>query len=200
MRSVSLSLLLIAVLLPGLQTAHAENRFALVIAAGEFPADSPYAARTLQGPQYDTRLMTSLLLWRFGIQAHNIRVIGLDAQARNAIAPGLSDGGRHATYQAIREGFDWLKHQASLPHDVAVVYYAGHGTQIYNPDKNTAHVNSEALVPYDIGRFGRNLVWDVEIKEWLQSIASQHKTVIIDTCYSGDMIRMRGDDDAEGLP
>lgn len=182
-----------------LQPLHAQRHLAVIIAAGEFEANSPYTKRALKGPPNDARLMASLLIWRFGFHPEDILSIGLDQRAREAIHPKLWDGGRYATYEAVKQGFLWASQQASNGQDTVVIYYSGHGTQVYNPNKNDPHVNSEALVPYDTDASLTHLIRDVEIKRWLEAIPSRHKTFIVDSCFSGDMIRMRGDDDPEGL-
>lgn len=197
MRPICAILLAFTALLLILRPAHAENHYALIIASGEFPIK---AYNPLAGPRHDARMVASLLQWRFGFKASDISVIGLDDKERNAIDPHLVDGGRFAKYETIKRGFLWLKQQAVSVNDDVVVYYAGHGTLVYNPDKQSSHVNMAAWVPYDIDRFGKNLVLFAEIKAWMDSISSHHKTEIIDCCYSGNIVRSRGDNDEEAGP
>jgi hypothetical protein len=175
--------------------------YALIIASGDFAPGSRYAAKTLTGPKADARLMATLLVWRFGFPARNIKLIGIGREDAALIAGGLRPMDERASFSAIRQGFAWLAGVASEADAPVVIYYSGHGRRVSNPDRMAHDVNSEALVPYDADMDGidTNLVRDVQIKTWLRSIGSRRKTVIVDCCFSGDLIR-DAPADAEGLP
>ena len=171
--------------------------YALIIASGDFMPGSPYAKRAIPGPRSDAHLMASMFMWRFGFAPQNIKVVGVPQEDAGQIAVGLRSLDKHASYAAIRQGFDWLARVATEPEVPVVIYYAGHGKVVFNSDRSARDVNSQALVTYDADELDANLVRDVQIKAWLNSIGSRRKTVIMDCCFSGDMIREVTD--GEGL-
>lgn len=75
--------------------------------------------------------------------------------------------------------------------DVVVLFYAGHGSRIVDPEGNFDAI--ESLVPVDSGREERanRDIFDVEIDQWIQSVNQKtpYVTLIMDCCHSGSVTR-----------
>lgn len=196
---IFICLILMQVLHPFAQNpAQSQSRsYALLIASGRYSDPATMKDATLKGCSSDVALIASLLRWKFRFPVSNIHLVGLDGTERSNIAYPYSLAGENATFATIESGFQWLKRVAK-PDDTVVIYYSGHGTQVHNPDPQSPELDYEALVPYDVQGLDR-LISDRQLKEWVQQIPSRKKTVILDTCHSGGMLRARGDDDPEGL-
>lgn len=73
--------------------------------------------------------------------------------------------------------------------DQVVVYYAGHGVQIANPQNSREHIG--AIVAVDAQVNGTNFVINRELNEGIQRVvgAGAQVTVILDSCHSGGATR-----------
>jgi hypothetical protein len=137
-------------------------------------ADEP--GGDLLGAEHDARVMRDLLIERWGLEPAN----------------ALSLLGRAATREAIREAIvGWLAARA-LPGDLAVIYFAGHGSQVYDLDGDEPDGLDETLAPVDVLQFSSaNDIRDDEFRAWLATIRTD-VVVILDSCHSGTATRAAG--------
>jgi hypothetical protein len=164
--------------------ASAQKRYALLIASGDFAPKTAFQDKALQAPKNDTRLMASLLTWRFGFRAGDVMVLGVPAQS---IGNGYQYAGAQSTLRAIEQGFQWLK-KTVKPEDTVVVYYSGHGTRILDPTAKQPGYQYEALVTYEATQ--STLLRDVQLRQWLTALKSKNVCLILDTCYSAGAARL----------
>jgi hypothetical protein len=95
---------------------------------------------------------------------------------------------REATNAAILAAVEKLVSDSG-PDDVAVFYYAGHGSQVRNVGSKEHDKLDESLVPWD-SRSGASDIRDKEIAARLvKAKAGVHFTVILDSCHSGSATR-----------
>lgn len=146
---------------------------ALLIAAADY-----YHLPSLKAPPRDAKDMSEALQ-ALGVPAENIQV--------------LSDAsGSHATRQNIIDAMDRLKRE-SMPGELVVFYYSGHGTQVRDQNGDESDQRDEALVPVDAPlrmEFG-DVVIDDYIKSTIDHIRANGANVwaIFDSCLSGTLTR-----------
>ena len=79
------------------------------------------------------------------------------------------------------------------PGSVGVITYSGHGTWIPDVSGDEPDGRDEALVPFDVGDDGTNLIIDDELKALFSDIPKGAKVVFIpDCCHSGTIFRFFG--------
>ena len=144
----------------------------------------------LEAPPNDLELMKSLLS-AGGITPENVHI--------------LTNPDKVQIQRTFRTFSKRLK-----PDDSLLFYFSGHGTQIIDkfgtfpgdeakgryPDKN-----DEALLPVDVNlSIPETYLLDDEINDLLQEFQTKKITCIIDTCYSGDILREIRLGRAKGAP
>ena len=147
----------------------------------------PQTRRTLQGPDHDVELMSSLLKERFQV-----------TEERLIILTEGSDVQRLPTRSNLEAAFRSLAAQVA-PGDQVLIMLAGHGTQ--QPDFSADHEEPDGLdevfLPRDAGRWGDqqkaviNGITDDELREWLAAITQKGADVLFvaDCCHSGTLTR-----------
>jgi hypothetical protein len=150
------------------------RRLALVVGVGQYKNDS---VPDLDGPPNDAKRFYNLLTGEngYGFPAENVCLL-LNEQATTA---------------NFKQSFEKGLVERARPNDVAVFYYAGHGSQA--PDKNgdEADNSDETLMLHDARTDGIHDLIDDELN---QMLARLHKktariTVILDSCNSGTATR-----------
>ena len=146
---------------------------ALLIAAADY-----YYLPSLKAPPRDAKDMSEALQ-ALGVPAENIQV--------------LSDAsGSHATRQNIIDALERLKHE-SMPGELVVLYYSGHGTQVRDQNGDESDQRDEALVPVDapLRMEPSDVVLDDHIKSTIDHIRANGANVwaIFDSCLSGTLTR-----------
>lgn len=179
-------LLLACALLPALAHAQGPHRYALLVGVGRYEHLAPELQ--LSGPRNDVSMMRVLLL-RQGFPADTVRVLADGA-----------DGSRGApTRTNILAEIDGLA-AAAEEGDFVLLYYAGHGTQVWAPHKRAreeADGYDEMILPADVGRWDgarrrvEGAILDDEIGARISALASRGAQVwaIFDTCHAGTMTR-----------
>jgi hypothetical protein len=162
---------------------HAQEKRALVIGidqytpAGGYSDSAPYWVKgihDLLGCKNDALTILSLLQARFGFPGQNINTL-YDSKA---------------TRQAILAGIRSLLAR-SAPGDIAVLYYAGHGTRVKNSLSFEPDHLDECIVPADTWKDTVTVIRDKELSRLFGDfIDKQVKlTVIFDCCNSGSLSR-----------
>jgi WD40 repeat protein len=107
---------------------------------------------------------------------------------------------KEATRDGILKGFAWLKGQMK-PHDVAVIFYAGHGHR----DKD--HQFFLLPIGFDAAQLTKTAVSGDELKNMLVDLPAGKVLLLLDACHSGaiggrskasltdDLVRELADDD-----
>ena len=127
----------------------------------------------LLGAEHDALAMREVLVERWGLVPANMLVLL----------------GREATKDAIRAAIvDWLAPRAG-PGDLAIFYFAGHGSQVFDLDGDEPDGLDETLAPADVlVTSSANDIRDDEFRAWLSEIRTE-VVVILDSCHSGTATR-----------
>ena len=148
-------------------------RKAVLVAVGDYP--SPH--RKLKGTLNDLESFAEVLKSKFGFREEDIIRL-TDFQATT-----------HVVMETIkRELIDKLG-----PDDVAVFYYAGHGTFVPDLNGDEDDLRDEVLCTYDIsGLDTSSWLTDDVMAALLRQVRARHTLVIYDCCHAGT--GTRGDD------
>jgi hypothetical protein len=157
---------------------HAQDRRAMLVGINTYsPPEGVEPTvvrkwRDLEGAVNDVETMRSILGSRFGFG--EIHVLKESDASREAILSGIED---------------WLV-EPSKPGDIAVFYYAGHGSQVRNTDSREADGLDETIVPADSWS-GAADIRDKEIRDAFNALVEKgvHVTLIFDSCHSGSITR-----------
>lgn len=151
------------------------RRLALVVGVGEYLAN-PDRMR-LRGPARDARRFMDLLTGPngFGFPRENVCI--------------LTD--MEATGANVREAFEKVLVARAQPGDVAVFYFAGHGSQSPDSSGDESDGLDETLLFHDARAVDGGEVVDDEVAEWLDRLRARagHVVVILDSCNSGSATR-----------
>ena len=166
----------------------AQNRYALLIGIGDYPAK--FGWNKIHGDN-DVSIIKTLLLEQ-GFIAENITVL------TNA----------DATKSGILSAMDMLRLKAQKG-DVVYIHFSGHGQQVTDLNGDESDHFDEALIPYDArkryvsGEYeGENHILDDDLNTFLNGLRSkvgaQGKIVLVaDACHSGSGSRGLGNDEEE---
>ena len=124
----------------------------------------------LPGAEHDARTIRDLLVSRYGFPEDNVRM--------------LLNG--DATRAAMEEGItEWLASRAR-PGDNIVIFFAGHGSQMWDEDGDEDDGLDETLAPADVDPRSTDFdISDDTFNEWLGMLPSDNVVVILDNCNSG---------------
>ena len=171
--------------------ATAEVRRALLVGIDQYAtspaADSDRTASktsrrlwtNLQGSVNDVQIMREVLIRRFGFNSADILVLTNQQATRANI---LSAFRRHLI-------------DPVGPGDLSIVFYAGHGSRIYNSNSPELDRRDETIVPADANSNANPaVIVDIRDKEWdrlfTQVLDRGAKlTAIFDSCHSGSISR-----------
>lgn len=168
---------LVISLLSAIIACNAQKQRALVIGIDTYikTGNSTRSAfGNLKGCRNDAMAIASLLTARFGFAGTDIDTLYDEA----------------ATRTNIIERMTALKDQCNKG-DIAFIFYAGHGSQVFNKKSKEADQRDESIVPAD---YWKEDVKDIRDKE-LAAIFNQflekevRLTVIMDCCHSGSLSR-----------
>lgn len=131
----------------------------------------------LNGCVNDVELQKLLLTYRFGFNPKDIYT--------------LVD--REATREGILEAFEEHLIKQAKPGDVVVFHYSGHGSQVFDPDKDFSDGRNSTLVPINsslpLGYPNKGgVVKDImghTLFLLMSAIKTEYITVVLDSCYSG---------------
>ncbi|HEY9615007.1 caspase family protein [Allocoleopsis sp.] len=130
---------------------------------------------SLRGCLTDVELQRQLLIYRFGFNPQDILIL-TDTQA---------------TRQGILEAFEQHLIEQAQPGDVVVFHFSGYGSQIADPDCDSADCLNSTLVPVDSSWHLERSVPDIMgYTLWLliAALKTENVTVVIDASHAGDII------------
>ncbi|MFQ5536468.1 MAG: caspase family protein [Gemmatimonadota bacterium] len=168
------SIALMATLLPLLAFGPAERiaptHWALIVGISDYINFDDVEGGDLPGAEHDARAVRDVLVGRFGFPAENVRMI-------------LN---RDATRAAIQEGItEWLASRAR-PGDNVVVFYAGHGSQMWDESGDEDDGLDETLAPADVLPTSTEFdISDDTFGSWLNQLPTNNVVVVLDNCNSG---------------
>ncbi|MCC6412166.1 MAG: caspase family protein [Saprospiraceae bacterium] len=133
-----------------------------------------------------------------GVESVRLSLVGQGFAPANIVV--ITDS--LASKDGIHNAFKTLA-STTLPGDIIVVHYYGHGVQVFDENGDEADQLDEAFVPYN-GRIlsakdHRNLITDDELGRWVNDVrrnagAEGQLFVVLDACHSGSGMRGRGAD------
>ncbi len=128
----------------------------------------------LRGAVNDARAFREILLLRYGFAPEDVELLANEQATRDGILRAFRER------LIARSGAD----------DVAVFYYAGHGSQIRNSKNPTTQPFDQTLVPYDSGS-GALDIWDKELLLLFNDLVDTGAEVaaFFDSCHSGSITR-----------
>lgn len=172
-RSATLALLL--GLIPTLGGAPSEelrppSRWALLIGISDYIHFGDEPGGDLPGAEGDALALRSVLIERWGFPPDHIRLL-------------LN---HEATKEAIREAMTrWLPSVARAG-DHITIFFAGHGSQMWDEDGDEDDGLDETLAPADVRRETTEMdISDDLMREWLAGLPTDNVVVILDNCNSG---------------
>ena len=162
------------VLLPGLVSA--QQKYAVFVGINDYIEFGDEPGGDLRGAEGDALLMRRVLIDRWGLPESNTRTL-------------LS---REATKDAIRESITTFLAERAGPGDLAIFYFAGHGSQAFDLDGDEPDGLDETLAPSDVLKTSTERdIRDDEFRVWLSTIRAR-VVVILDSCHSGTATRGTG--------
>lgn len=153
--------------------AHAQTKHALFVGINDYIEFEDEPGGDLLGAERDARVMREVLVEHWGLAEANTKTLL----------------GRQATKEAIREAITvWLAGRAA-PGDLAIFYFAGHGSQVFDLDGDEPDGLDETLAPADVLPLSSaNDIRDDEFRAWLSTVRTE-VVVILDSCHSGTASR-----------
>lgn len=148
----------------------APTHWAVVIGISDYINFDDVEGGDLPGAEHDARRVRDVLIMRSGFPEDNVRM--------------LING--DATKAAIRKGITgWLVENAR-PGDNVVIWYSGHGSQMWDEDGDEDDGLDETLAPADvIATSTENDISDDEFNDWLGMLPTENVIVFLDNCNSG---------------
>ncbi|MDH5760580.1 MAG: caspase family protein, partial [Gemmatimonadota bacterium] len=152
----------------------APTRWAFIVGIGDYVHFEDVEGGDLPGAAHDARAMRDVLVGRYGFPEENVRLL-LD---------------RDATRAAMEEGITgWLAERVR-PGDNVVVFFAGHGSQVWDDSGDEDDGLDETLAPADVLPDSPELdITDDEFNRWLATIPTDNVVVVLDHCNSGTATR-----------
>ena len=151
-----------------------QRRLALLIGVGDYR--SPKVS-DLKGPPNDARSMYDLLTGPggFGFPRENVCLL-LDSAA---------------TQRSVREMFEHSLVQRAKADDVVLIFFAGHGSQEADANRDEVDGLDETLLLHDSGDGADSGLLDDELETMLERLhhRTPNITVILDACHSGSATR-----------
>ena len=151
------------------------RKLALLVGINDYPGTNGFGA--LQGCLTDVELQRHLLIYRFGFNPNDIKILT----------------NQQATRQGILEAFEEHLIRQAKPGDVVVFHYSGHGSQVNdpdgdNPDKlNSTFVPIDAFLPSGFPNTG-GVVQDImghTLFLLMSAVQSENLSAVLDSCFSG---------------
>lgn len=145
------------------------RKLALLVGINKYPGNQ----MALRGCVNDVLLQKHLLVYRFGFNPNDIKIL-LDEQA---------------TRKGILTAFEQHLINQAKPGDTVVFHFSGHGSQIQDPDKDEPDGLNGTLVPIDSGyQPNGGEVQDImghTLFLLMYALKTDNVTVVLDSCHSG---------------
>jgi len=154
----------------GPQERTALTRWALLIGISDYVNFADVEGGDLPGAEHDARRMRDVLVLKDYVPEENVRL--------------LLNG--DATRAAIEEGITGWLAESARPGDHVTIFFAGHGSQMWDESGDEEDGLDETLAPADvIAMSTENDISDDTFNEWLSALPTANVVVILDNCNSG---------------
>ena len=148
----------------------APARWALIIGISDYINFDDEAGGDLPGAERDARAIRDVLVSRQYVSPENILMLLSHEATRANIEAGLTE---------------WLP-QNARPGDQITVFYAGHGSQMWDESGDEDDGLDETLAPADVSLTSTEFdISDDEFGAWLTSLPTDNVVVVLDNCNSG---------------
>ena len=154
----------------GPQERTASTRWALIVGISDYINFDDVEGGDLPGAEHDAWGMRDVLVMARGFPEENIQML-------------LN---HDATKAAIEEGITGWLVQNARPGDNVVIFFAGHGSQMWDENGDEDDGLDETLAPADVLATSTEFdISDDEFNEWLGMLPTGNVVVILDNCNSG---------------
>ncbi len=148
----------------------APTHWAFVVGISDYINFSDAEGGDLPGAEHDARTVRDVLVTRFGFPAENVRLV-LNGDATRA---------------ALQEGITGWLASAARPGDNVVVFFAGHGSQMWDESGDEDDGLDETLAPADVAPATTDMdISDDTFGAWLAALPTTNVVVVLDNCNSG---------------
>lgn len=148
----------------------APTRWALIIGIGDYINFDDEEGGDLPGAERDARAIRDVLVSRRYVAPENIRMLLSREATRANIIAGLTE---------------WLPENAR-PSDQITVFYAGHGSQMWDESGDEDDGLDETIAPADVSPTSTEFdINDDEFGGWLRDLPTNNVLVVLDNCNSG---------------
>jgi hypothetical protein len=154
----------------GPQERTAPTSWALLIGISDYIHFEDVEGGDLPGAEHDARRIRDVLVMKQYVPEENVRLL-------------LN---RDATRAAIEESITgWLVENAR-PGDNVTIFFAGHGSQMWDEDGDEEDGLDETIAPADVlATSTENDISDDVFNDWLSRLPTSNVVVILDNCNSG---------------
>jgi len=155
-------------------SSYAPNHWALIVGISDYQNFGDEIGGDLPGAVNDANAFRDVAVSRFGVPPENVRLI-LDAEATRA---------------NIEAAFtEWLPSVVG-PNDLVWVFFAGHGSQVWDEDGDEEDGLEETICPTDVARGSPDMdIVDDEVALWLAGIPAAQVVVLWDKCHAESSTR-----------
>jgi len=148
----------------------APTHWALVVGISDYIHFDDAEGGDLPGAEHDAQVVRDYLLDKGGFPEENVRMILNQDATRAALEEAVTG---------------WLA-QSARPGDNIVIFYAGHGSQMWDESGDEDDGLDETLAPADVSPTSTEFdISDDTFNEWLGTLPSDNVIVILDNCNSG---------------
>ena len=169
--------ILAAATLVGAAAPHSDyvpSHWALIVGVSDYQNFGDEIGGDLPGAVNDANAFRDIAVARFGVPLENVRMI-LDANATRANIEGAFT--------------EWLPSVVG-PDDVVFVFFAGHGSQVWDEDGDEEDGLEETICPTDVSRGSPDMdIVDDEVNLWLNGVPARDVVVFWDKCHAESSTR-----------
>ena len=154
--------------------SYAPNQWALIIGISDYQNFGDEMGGDLPGAVNDANAFRDVAVARLGVPEANVHLV-LNASA---------------TRERIETEFtQWLPSVVG-PDDIVWIFFAGHGSQVWDEDGDEEDGLEETICPTDVARGSPDMdIVDDEIALWLQGIPAAEVVVFWDKCHAESSTR-----------
>jgi hypothetical protein len=148
----------------------APTHWALLIGISDYINFDDVEGGDLPGAEHDARSIRDLLVMKWHVPEENIRLLLSGAATRAAIEESVTG---------------WLASNAR-PGDQVTIFFAGHGSQMWDESGDEDDGLDETLAPADVlATSTENDISDDTFNQWLGMLQTENILVALDNCNSG---------------
>ena len=167
---LTLALAVVPLLAFGPARTQAPEHWAVIIGISDYINYTDEQGGDLPGAENDARGMRDVLVSKYGFTEDNILMLLNHDATRAAIEGALTE---------------WLPERVE-PGDHVTVFYAGHGSQMWDVSGDEDDGLDETLAPADVTPTSTEFdISDDEFGEWLNALNTDNIVVFLDNCSSG---------------